>query len=129
MIAKKSKYIIYMRYLFLLLSAVMLSFVVVQFNDPDPLLWMTIYGSVALYLALAAFKIYFSVPMYIQMALMAAGIFYLFPSVLDWINLENGQNLMQSMDNSKLYIEETRECGGLFVALLMMILVAFKAKK
>lgn len=118
-----------MKFLFILLSAVMLSFVVVQCNDPDPLLWMTIYGTVALYLALAAFKMYFPVPMYVQMALMFVGILYLFPSVLDWITLENGQNLMQRMDNSKQYIEETRECGGLIVAFMCMALVAYKARK
>lgn len=109
--------------LFLTFSLIMLSFVVVQYNDPDPWLWMTIYGTVAIFLALGAFRIYFPVPMYIQMGLMAAGILYLFPSVIDWISLEKGENLMQQMNNSKLYIEETRECGGLIVALSFLILL------
>ncbi|TAF72636.1 MAG: hypothetical protein EAZ53_15440 [Bacteroidetes bacterium] len=109
--------------LFLTFSLIMLSFVVVQYNDPDPWLWMTIYGTVAIFLALGAFRIYFPVPMYIQMGLMAAGILYLFPSVIDWITLEKGENLMQQMNNSKLYIEETRECGGLIVALSFLILL------
>lgn len=108
---------------FLTFSLIMLSFVVVQYNDPDPWLWMTIYGAVAIFLALGAFRIYFPVPMYIQMGLMAAGILYLFPSVIDWITLEKGENLMQQMNNSKLYIEETRECGGLIVALSFLILL------
>lgn len=109
--------------LFLTFSLIMLSFVVVQYNDPDPWLWMTIYGTVAIFLTLGAFKIYFPIPMYIQMSLMAAGILYLFPSVIDWITLEKGENLMQQMNNTKLYIEETRECGGLIVALSFLILL------
>lgn len=115
--------------LFLTFSLIMLSFVVVQYNDPDPWLWMTIYGTVAIFLALGAFRIYFPVPMYIQMGLMAAGIIYLFPSVIDWITLEKGENLMQQMNNSKLYIEETRECGGLIVALSFLILLCSNFRK
>lgn len=116
---------------FLLLSFIMLSFVIVQYNDPDPLLWMTIYATVAIFLGLGAFNKYFPIPMYIQMSLMVVGIMYLSPSVIDWIRLENGQNLMQQMNNSKLYIEETRECGGLIVALsfLLLLWANFKNKE
>lgn len=107
----------------------MVSFVVVQYNDPDPMLWMLIYGSCAIYLALAAFKIHFPVLMYVQMGLMFAGIAYLFPSVIDWITLEHGENLMQQMNNSKMYIEETRECGGLIIAFLFLGIVAIRIFK
>ncbi|TAG56815.1 MAG: hypothetical protein EAZ27_04100 [Cytophagales bacterium] len=120
---------IIMKYLFLFLSFIMCSFMVVQYNDPDPLMWMTIYGTVSVFLALAAFNIYFPILLYIQMAMMLIGIIYLFPSVIDWIKLENGNNLMQQMNNSKLYIEETRECGGLIVAFIFVSLIVIKSRK
>lgn len=115
--------------LFLTLSLIMFSFVIVQYNDPDPWLWMTIYGTVAILLAFGAFNIYFPMIMYVQMGLMFFGIIYLFPSVIDWIRLENGQNLLQQMNFSKMYIEETRECGGLLVSLSFLVLLWYNSKK
>ena len=50
--------------------------------------------------------------------------FYL-PSMLEWIDKENGRNLMQRMDGSKKYIEETREFGGLLIVFLVMVVLNF----
>lgn len=102
------------------LSLILLSFVAVQYNDPDPWLWMPIYGYGAVVLALSAIGKY-NKPATI-VGLFGYGIFaaYYFPSVLEWIDKENGQNLMQRMEDSKIYIEETRECGGLIISFIFL---------
>ena len=100
-----------MKYLFAFLSLVLLSFVAVQYNDPDPHIWMPIYGIQNKYLLFLGYLIF------------GTGFILLFPSFIDWITIEKGQNLMQRMDNSKMYIEETRECLGLLICLIFISLV------
>lgn len=46
-----------MRYLYILLSLVMLGFVAVQYNDPDGLLWAVIYLVPVAWALLAAFRL------------------------------------------------------------------------
>ena len=110
-----------MKILYALLSIVLLSFVIVQYNDPDPFVWMAIYGYGAVMLALAALGKYNKWATLAGIIGYAIGIIYLFPSVIEWVEKEQGNNLMQRMANSKMYIEETRECGGLIIALLFLL--------
>ena len=112
-----------MKYLFAFLSLVLLSFVAVQYNDPDPHIWMPIYGFAAIILGLAAFGIQNKYLLFLGYLIFGTGFILLFPSFIDWITIEKGQNLMQRMDNSKMYIEETRECLGLLICLIFISLV------
>ena len=110
-----------MKIIYAILAFILLSFVIVQYNDPDPLLWMPIYGYGAVLLAMAAGGKYHKIATIIGIAGYSLGAMYLFPSVLEWIEKEHGQNLMQRMANSKMYIEETRECGGLIIAAVFLV--------
>ena len=110
-----------MKIIYAILAAILLSFVAVQYNDPDPILWMPIYGYGAMLLAMAAGGKYHKVATIIGIVGYSSGAIYLSPSVLEWIEKEHGQNLMQSMANSKMYIEETRECGGLMIAAVFLL--------
>ena len=89
-----------------------------QLNDPDPLRWIAIYGYMALILALGFFNFRNKYLIYGGYLLAFSGLILLFPSFLNWINIEKGQNLMQRMDNSKIYIEETREFLGSMICVL-----------
>ena len=110
-----------MKILYAILSIILLSFVIVQYNDPDPFLWIPIYGYGAVILALAAWGIYHKWATLTGIIGYAIGIIYLFPSVIEWMEKEHGNNLMQRMANSKMYIEETRECGGLIIAMIFLL--------
>lgn len=94
-----------------------------QYNDPDPYLWMPIYlyGAVLCYLALnkkfflsfylAGFAFYF----------VYAGVLFLSETgVLAWIKKHNAENIMASMQATKPWIEETREFLGLMLLIFAL---------
>jgi len=110
-----------MKIVFAIFSFILFCFVALQLNDPDPILWVPIYGYGALVLALSALGKYNKWATIIGIVGYATGAAYLFPSVIDWLDKENGQNLMERMVDSKMYIEETRECGGLIIALSFLM--------
>jgi hypothetical protein len=118
-----------MRYLFMLLFVMFSGFIFLQYNDPDPLLWMALYGYIAVLLALGIFNIYNKFLIAAGLLIYFAGAIYLFPSVIEWLTKENGKNFMQSMNNEKMYIEETRECAGLLICFACTLLLIYPARK
>lgn len=118
-----------MKYLYLTLSLTFVLFCYFQLNDPDPLRWIGIYGYMAIILGLGFFNIKNKYLIYVGYLLAASGIVLLFPSFIDWVNIEKGQNLMQRMDNSKMYIEETREFLGSLICIASISLLWIKTKK
>jgi hypothetical protein len=118
-----------MRYLYLFLFLMFAGFILLQFNDPDPLVWIALYGYIAILLAMAAFNRFNKFLIAAALLIYFAGTVYLFPSVIEWLAKENGKNFMQSMNNEKMYIEETRECAGLAICLGCTLLLFFKSRK
>lgn len=98
---------------------------VLQYNDPDPYIWITLYLYCALLCWLAFRKIY-------KKGLFIAGIivytiyaaFLLFDSngVISWMNEHDAENIVQSMKATKPWIEETREFFGLLIMLFALII-------
>jgi hypothetical protein len=92
-------------------------FAYVQFNDPDPVVWILIYGIVAVLLGLSNFLTLPKIVLYVVMAglilfaLFHAGYF------LDWLRSEDKSELFGEMVYEKPYIEGTREFLGLLIAL------------
>jgi hypothetical protein len=119
-----------MKIITIIFSIVLALFVVVQFNDPDPFIWILAYG-LGLFTVLLSLTAYYNS----KISLFLVAVYwlwaaFLFPSVVEWWQKENGQNLMQRMVDDKMYIEETRECGGLLIAgLLLLINYWFYRKK
>lgn len=76
-----------MRYLYILLGLLMLSFVAVQYNDPDGPVWMVIYGVPAIWAFLAAFNLPAlrsragSALLWLTIAAAVAGVAYYWPQV------------------------------------------------
>lgn len=80
-----------MRYVYIAVALLFLGFCAVQYNDPDPLLWIAIYGYTAILTGLAAFGIHtpLTVP---GVIIYLAGFFILFPSVnAGWYDSEEGR--------------------------------------
>ena len=88
----------------------------VQFNDPDPVLWVVIYGCVALISGLAVFAKLYIPLIIIAFAVCLGGSLYLMPSVFElFLNHDPGE-LISGMSPDRPYVEETRESLGLLIA-------------
>ena len=103
-----------------------------QYNDPDPYLWMPIYlyGAVLCWLFfrgryyprlyLAGIFIY---------AIYAVYLFFAKDGVMDWIQEHQAENIAGSMKAEKPWIEETREFFGLVILIGVLLVDYFKARR
>ncbi|CAM3446105.1 transmembrane 220 family protein [Pontibacter korlensis] len=97
------------------MGLIFLSFVAVQYNDPDPLIWMGIYGIAALLCFLsAANKVPPSV-LWLAAILFAIGGVYMWPERYEGISIGGGD-----IKN----IEEARESLGLFMGTVVFSTLA-----
>ncbi|WP_020527800.1 transmembrane 220 family protein [Flexithrix dorotheae] len=103
-------------------------FSVVQLNDPDPYIWATFYAIVA---GISAFAIMdkYNIPLIgILMTLSLVGTIYLSPGVYDWFANHNTDEIFEKMAPNKIFIEEARECFGLAIT-FVVLLVHFQAAR
>lgn len=93
----------------------------VQLNDPDPLLWIAIYGTVAIIAGLAVFTRFYLPFIAVTLAVCLGGSLYLLPSVLElFLHHEPGE-LITGMSPDRPYVEEARESLGLLIASVALI--------
>ncbi len=106
-----------------------------QYNDPDPYIWMPVYlyGALLCFLALKKRYNFF---LYTIGLLVYTGyavyLVYEKNGVLSWLNKHNTENILQSMKATKPWIEETREFLGLLiliVALIINMIWLFRSKR
>jgi disulfide bond formation protein DsbB len=92
-------------------------------NDPDPLLWILIYGNMAVLSILAMFKMHFK-----YWVLLSALFFIVYGSILaggawQWWQSPDKSLLFDDLAKMQnIYIEETREFLGLVICLAALIL-------
>lgn len=104
-------------------AVVFIVFAALQYNDPDPYLWVPIYLFAATICILALFKKHYGVLYALALTafiVFAAYLFFDKTGVLNWASEHNAENLVQSMKATKPWIEETREFGGLFIAIIVL---------
>lgn len=107
-----------------LLFVVFLSFALLQFNDPDPAIWVSIYGAVALVFGFSNFK---KIPKkWIVIFLIGLSVFSLYhlPHFLEWLRSPDRSELFGEMIYKKPYIEGSREFMGLLIAVLALYYLA-----
>ncbi len=102
-----------------------------QYNDPDPALWILIY-------LFGALNCYFSIrelnyPLINQTGIVLLFIYAMFlffdkDGVLTWLTEHQAENIAGSMKASTPWIEETREFFGLTIILTVMSLNFFNSK-
>lgn len=118
-----------MRVFNLVLAVMFVIFAFLQVNDPDPLIWIAIYGLMAAACVLAAFNVYMPKALAVLMVILIAyGISY-YPGVSEWLSRDNKSLLFDDIAKMQYpYIEESREFLGLLicVAVLAMHLVRWK---
>ncbi len=116
----------------LVFTLVFVLFAALQYNDPDPFLWIPIYLFAA-FLCWKAFKgVYLTSLMWVGLGLYGAYAAYLLldkNGVLSWASEHGAESLVESMKATKPWIEETREFGGLLILMVVLALNIFYHRK
>lgn len=103
-----------------------------QYNDPDPYVWIPIYLYASVLCWLAANNKLYPIAYWLGIilyALYAAYEFFENNGVLDWIQEHNAQNIAESMKAEKPWIEATREFFGLIILITVMLINYFYWKR
>lgn len=107
---------------------------VLQYNDPDPFLWILIYLYGAACCLLAIRNVFRPQAYTAGIILYLAYAIYLFfnkTGVLSWFYDHDAENIVQSMKATKPWIEETREFGGLILLIIALLtnLIYYRRKQ
>ena len=112
-----------MKILNLVLAVMFILFAFVQVNDPDPVLWILIYGVMAVTCVLAAFGQYYRAVLAGILIGYIAYSFVSLPGVLVWLRSEDKSMLFDDIAKMQYpYIEEAREFLGLFICILVLVM-------
>ena len=109
-----------------------ISFAALQYNDPDPYVWIPIYGYAAVLCWLAFRKKYYPKAYLLGIVVYTAYAGYLFFSkdgMLDWLQEHNAEDIAQSMKATKPWIEATREVFGLVISIIVLLVNYFYSRK
>jgi hypothetical protein len=107
-------------------------FAALQYNDPDPYIWIPIYLYAAVLCALAVKNKFYPVAYWIGVivyGLYAAYEFFAKDGVLDWIQKHHAENIAHTMKAETPWIEETREFFGLIILIAILLMNYFYSRK
>jgi hypothetical protein len=113
-----------MKFFNIFFSVVFILFAVVQYNDPDPYLWVPIY----LYPALLCFLKFIQKPiptLAYWAGFLVFGVYAIYKmfdtnGIIDWVQFHNASNIVSTMKAEKPWIEESREFFGLVIILIVL---------
>lgn len=119
-----------MRIVSFILAIMFVVFAFVQINDPDPIIWILIYGAMAVICVLAAFQIY---PIKVMVGLaLIYGIYsiYYFPGVREWLHQDDKSLLFDNLAKMQFsYIEESREFLGLMICVVVLVFYIIRGRR
>jgi hypothetical protein len=119
-----------MRILNSVLALMFMAFAFLQLNDPDPILWILIYGAMAAVSVMAIFEYYIPRLMWAMAAGYIVYVVILFPGVMEWYNSPDRSLLFDDLAKMQyLYIEEAREFLGLIICLVVLGFYLFRASR
>jgi hypothetical protein len=113
-----------MKFFNIFFCIVFILFAAVQYNDPDPYLWIPIY----LYPALLCYLKVMQKPIH-KLAYWAGfllfgayAIYKMFDAngIVDWIQFHNASNIASTMKAEQPWVEESREFFGLVIILIVL---------
>ena len=113
-----------MKFFNIFFSVVFTLFAVVQYNDPDPYLWVPIY----LYPALLCFLKFIQKPiptLAYWAGFLVFGVYAIYKmfdtnGIINWVQFHNASNIVSTMKAEKPWIEESREFFGLVIILIVL---------
>ncbi|MCW3080446.1 transmembrane 220 family protein [Segetibacter sp.] len=121
-----------MKILNVLFIIIFVAFAALQYNDPDPYIWIPIYLYAAFLCFLSNKNKYYPALYTVGLTVYLSYAAYLFfdkTGVLNWVKEHDAENLVQTMKATKPWIEETREFGGLFIVIIVLIVNMISSKK
>ncbi|MBK0379971.1 transmembrane 220 family protein [Mucilaginibacter segetis] len=107
----------------LLFFVLFIFFAALQYNDPDPYLWMPIYLYSSALCYFAAKRKFYPKAYLAGIIVYAAYGAYLFfdkTGVLDWVEEHQAESMVQTMQATKPWIEESREFFGLMILIVVL---------
>lgn len=112
-----------MRYLFGIFALLLASFALAQYNDPDGMTWVLIYGVPATMMGFAAFgKTYADLTL--GALVMSAGMSLLhLPGLIHFLTNDDGVGWEKGMSFEFQYIEQMREFGGLLIVAIALFVL------
>ena len=121
-----------MKIINVLFCIIFIIFAALQYNDPDPYIWIPIYLYAAVLCALAAKNKFYPVAYWIGIivyGLYAAYEFFAKDGVLDWMQKHHAENIAHTMKAETPWIEETREFFGLIILITILLLNYFYSRR
>jgi len=116
----------------LIFAIIFIAFAALQYNDPDPIVWASIY-LYAVLLCIMAYRNKFNAGLYIfgisMYLIYAIYLFFDKNGVINWATVHHGENIAATMKAEQPWIEETREFGGLLMLIIVLLLNYLKGKK
>ena len=109
--------------MYFFISGLFLLFAIVQWNDPDPLIWMIFYGVMSLIYILLALGKKFA--FYLSVLMLTVSVVYMgfiLPEIIKWIK-DGMPSIVQSMKATIPSIEYTREFLGLLLCIIACVWV------
>ena len=122
-----------MKFFNIFFCVVVILFSGVQYNDPDPYLWVPIY----LYPAILCFLKFIQKPISkisYWLGFLLFGVYAIYKmfdtnGIIDWIQFHNASNIASTMKAETPWIEESREFFGLVIILIVLSINFFKKEK
>ena len=111
---------------------VFIVFAALQYNDPDPYVWIPIYGYGAVLCFLAFRRKYYPSAYLLGVIVYAAYAGYkLFEpeGAWDWVIKHHAQNIADTMKATTPWVEETREFFGLLIVIAVLLIDYFYARR
>jgi hypothetical protein len=107
-------------------------FAALQYNDPDPYVWIPIYMYTAVLCWLASRnKFYPGAYLFGIIVYAAYALYKVFDAngLIDWITKHHAENIAETMKAEKPWVEETREFFGLLILIFVLLLDYVYAKR
>ena len=116
----------------LIFAVLFILFAALQYNDPDPYLWIPLYLFAAA-MCWLAFRQKFYPKLYLigigVYTMYAAYLFFSKDGMLDWIREHHSEDIASEMKATKPWIEATREVLGLVIMIVVLLANYFYSRR
>ena len=113
-----------------LLAVMFLVFAYLQLNDPDPIVWIPIYGVMAIVCVLAMFQYYPRAVLFSLVIFYTLYSFFYIPGVKEWLAQDDKSQLFSNVAKMEHpFIEESREFLGLMINVAVLVVYLIISRK
>jgi hypothetical protein len=125
-------YFTFMKVFNIFFCFVFIVFAALQYNDPDPYVWVPIYLYTAVLCWQASRNKFYPKAYWLGIIVYAVyAVYKVFDQngLLDWINKHDAENIAETMKAEKPWIEESREFFGLLILIGVLFINLIYAKR